>query len=119
MSASDPTTKLTPGPASWQRRWYEIIFEADTPAGKAFDVGLLIVILVSVAVVMLESIPDDDLQAMHPRLVDWLHEIEWGITLLFSLEFLARLACVARPSFYVFNFFGIVDLLALSVGCRA
>jgi len=113
MSASDPTTKLTPGPASWQRRWYEIIFEADTPAGKAFDVGLLIVILVSVAVVMLESVPDNKLEAMHPQLEFWLHDIEWGITLLFSLEFLARLACVSKPSRYVFSFFGIVDLLAL------
>ena len=42
MPISDTTSKLTPGPAAWQRRWYEIIFEADTPAGKAFDIGLLI-----------------------------------------------------------------------------
>jgi len=113
MPTSKPTTKLTPGPAAWQRRWYEIIFEADTPAGKTFDVGLLVVILLSVAVVMLESVPDEDLNNMNPRLVGWLHSIEWGITLLFSLEFFARIACVAKPSLYVFSFFGIVDLLAL------
>jgi len=113
MSTGDSSVKLTPGPAPWQRRWYEVIFEADTPSGKAFDVGLLVVIFVSIAVVMLESVPDKELIRMHPRLVDWLHTIEWGITLLFTLEYLARIACVANPARYVWSFFGIVDLLAL------
>ncbi|MGI9427843.1 MAG: ion transporter [Bythopirellula sp.] len=113
MSKRESRTRLSPGPANWQRRWYEIIFEAETPAGKTFDVGLLIVILISVAVVMLESVPPEDLRTWHPELESWLQAIEWGITLLFSLEFLARIACVAKPSAYVFSFFGIVDLLAL------
>ena len=113
MSKRASHSKLSPGPATWQQRWYEIIFEADTPAGKAFDVGLLIVILISVAVVMLESVEPTKLEAIHPNLDNWLQAIEWGITLLFSLEFLARIACVAKPSAYVFSFFGIVDLLAL------
>lgn len=113
MSQKKTPTKLAPGPAAWQRRWYEIIFEADTPAGKAFDVGLLIVILISIVVVMLESIPPEGLQAYHPRLASWLQAIEWGITLLFSLEFLARIACVAHPPSYVFSFFGFVDIIAL------
>jgi len=102
------STKLSAGPAPWQQRWYEIIFEADTPAGKAFDVGLLGAILVSLVTVMLESVPDQPL-----RLIESLQRIEWGITVLFSLEFLARVACVAKPSKYVLSFFGIVDLLAL------
>jgi voltage-gated potassium channel len=113
MPESSPTTTVSAGPAPWQQRWYEIIFEADTPAGKAFDVGLLVVILISVAVVMLESVPNPKLEEIHPRLPIWLHQIEWAITLLFSLEFLARIACVAKPSLYTFSFFGIVDLLAL------
>lgn len=116
MSASPPNqvpTKLQPGPAAWQRRWYEIIFEADTPAGKAFDVALLIVILGSVGVVMLESLDTEKLNAIHPRLSVWLLQVEWAVTLVFSLEFLARIACVANPSRYVGSFFGVVDLLAL------
>ncbi len=103
MPTSNSPTKLTPGPAPWQQRWYEVIFEADTPAGKAFDVALLVVILMSLVTVMLESVHDEP----------WLQRIEWVITVLFSLEFLARLACVAKPSCYVWSFFGIVDLLAL------
>ena len=105
MPTNTPT-KLSPGPATWQRRWYEVIFEADTPAGKAFDVALLLVILVSLVTVMLESV--------HPEQPSvWLQQVEWVITVLFSLEFLARLACVAKPSRYIGSFFGIVDLLAL------
>ena len=109
----DRTKRIEPGPAAWQRRWYEIIFEADTPLGKAFDVGLLLVILLSVLVVMLESVRDEELNSIHPQLIGWLQATEWAITLLFSLEYLARIACVAKPSRYIFSFFGIVDLLAL------
>ncbi len=105
MPTSTPT-KLSPGPTAWQRRWYEVIFEAETPAGKAFDVALLLVILVSLVTVMLESVHTEEPNA-------WLQQIEWVITVLFSLEFLARLACVAKPSRYIGSFFGIVDLLAL------
>lgn len=113
MSNQESTNKLKPGPAQWQRRWYEIIFEADTPAGKAFDVGLLVVILVSIGAVMLESIPNLDANGVQQPPNAWLLRTEWVVTLLFSLEFLARIACVANPSRYVFSFFGIVDLLAL------
>jgi len=113
MPTNEPKYKLKPGPSAWQRRWYEIIFEAETPAGKAFDVGLLVVILMSIAVVMLESMSTQKLQAWHPNLKTWLLKIEWAITLIFSLEFLARVACVAKPARYIFSFFGIVDLLAL------
>ena len=113
MPASNSASKLTPGPAPWQRRWYEIIFEADTPAGKAFDVALLIVILISVATVMLESVPPETGDSLQPGYLEWLPRVEWVITALFTLEYLARIACVANPSRYVFSFFGVVDLLAL------
>lgn len=99
---------LPPGPAEWQRRWYEVIFESDTPAGKAFDVALLVAIVVSILVVMLESV--EPLAAKYGRSFDI---IEWVITLLFTLEFLARMACVAQPTRYVFSFFGVVDLVSL------
>ena len=108
-----PWESLVQALPPWQQRWYEIIFEADTPAGKTFDVGLLVVILASVGVVMLESIPEAELVEIHPRLKNWLRMIEWVITLLFSFEYLARIACVLNPSKYIFSFFGIVDLLAL------
>lgn len=113
MTTPDSARKLAPGPAAWQRRWYEVIFEADTPAGKAFDVALLVVILGSVAVVMLESLSEERLEAIHPDLKNWLWKIEWAVTMLFSLEYLARVACVAKPSRYVGSFFGVVDLLAV------
>lgn len=113
MPENESKSKLSPGPADWQRRWYEVIFEADTPAGKAFDVALLMVILGSVAVVMLESVSTERLNAMHPQLKTWLWRIEWAVTLLFSLEFIARVACVKKPSRYVGSFFGVVDLLAV------
>lgn len=97
-----------PGLSAWQQRWHEIIFEAETPAGKAFDVGLLIVIAISVVTVMLESV--DPIAA---RWGPTLQIVEWVITILFTIEYGARLACVARPLRFATSFFGIVDLLAV------
>lgn len=107
---SPAETRLRPGPAAWQRAWYEVIFEAETPAGKAFDVFLLLAIVLSIVAVMLESVRHYQEQ---PAWAATLAGIEWGITLLFSLEFLARLACVSRPSRYVFSFFGLVDIVSI------
>ncbi len=104
---------LRPGPAAWQRRWFEVVFEAETPAGKAFDVALMALILASVLVVMLESVNSRALAEVHPGLRGWLRATEWIITGLFTFEYIARIACVERPSRYVFSFFGVVDLLAV------
>ncbi|MEO1496821.1 MAG: ion transporter [Planctomycetota bacterium] len=101
-------TKLRPGAAGWQRRWYEVIFEAETPAGQWFDVALLAVILLSIVAVMLESV-----DSIQPQWGRTLAAIEWVITLLFSLEYLARLACVERPSRYARSFFGLVDVVSI------
>ncbi len=87
---------------------HEIIFEADTPAGKNFDIVLLIAILASVFVVMLESI--GGFQVQYGKL---LYYIEWFFTILFTVEYLLRLYCVYRPLKYATSFFGIVDLLAI------
>lgn len=87
---------------------YEIIFEADTREGKAFDVALLITILISILLVMLESV-----QSINQRYHDVLRILEWVITLIFSVEYLLRTAIVKRPLRYIFSFYGIIDFLAL------
>lgn len=94
--------------AGWRRTWYTIIFEADTKAGRAFDLLLLALIVASVAVVMADSV--HDYAARHDRLFETL---EWGFTILFTLEYVARLACIDRPMRYALSFFGLVDLLSV------
>lgn len=89
-------------------RLHEIIFEADTPAGKLFDTLLLILITASVLVVMLESV--EPLQQKYARVFS---NLEWGFTAFFTVEYLLRLYCVIRPWKYATSFFGIVDLLAV------
>lgn len=92
----------------WQGVLHEVIFEADTPLGKGFDILLIISILLSVIAVMLDSI--HAVQLEHANL---LHGIEWGFTILFTIEYLLRLVCVGRPLKYAFSFYGLVDLLAI------
>jgi len=87
---------------------YEIIFEADTPLGKAFDVTLLCAILASVAAVSLDSV-----DAYQARFHDELLMAEWIFTGLFTVEYLLRLVCVARPLRYALSFYGLVDLLSI------
>jgi len=94
--------------SSFRSRLHEIIFEADTPAGKAFDVTLLILIILSVIAVMLESTP-----AIAARYGPWLRTFEWVVTILFTIEYLLRLYAVGNPLRYARSFFGIVDLLAI------
>lgn len=87
---------------------HEIIFEADTPAGKAFDVVLLILIVVSVLAVMLETVPS--IFAGHDQLF-WY--IELGLTILFTLEYLLRIYATKDSLKYILSFYGIVDLLSI------
>ncbi len=91
-----------------RERLHEIIFEADTPEGKAFDVGLIAAILASVLVVMLESVPE-----IHDRWGGLLYAVEWIFTVLFTVEYLLRLYSVRLPWKYATSFFGIVDLLSI------
>ena len=93
---------------SVREKLYEIIFEADTPGGKAFDLLLLIFILASVLAVMLESV-----SGIRARYGELLRAFEWAVTLLFTLEYILRLYCVGRPVKYALSFYGIVDLLAI------
>ncbi len=92
----------------WREKAHEIIFEADTPAGKAFDVLLLILIVLSVAAVLLES-----MQGVRERYGTILRVAEWVFTLLFTVEYVVRLASVRRPLSYATSFFGVVDLLSV------
>jgi voltage-gated potassium channel len=95
-------------PQTWRSRLHEIIFEADTAAGKAFDVALLWAIVLSVFAVLLDSVA-----SVRARWGGELHAIEWFFTLLFTVEYLLRLATVRRPGEYARSFFGVVDLLAV------
>jgi voltage-gated potassium channel len=97
-------------PAAGWRRWlYTVIFESDTPEGKAFDVALIWAILLSVGVVMLDSVA-----TLHERWSLAFSAAEWGFTLLFTVEYLARLLCVRHPLRYAFSFYGLIDLLAVA-----
>jgi len=92
----------------WRQRLYVIIFEADTPTGKAFDVALIVLILASVITVMLESVP-----SIREQYGGILWTAEWAFTLVFTLEYVVRLVCARRPVRYARSFFGVVDLLAI------
>lgn len=99
---------MTDTRARWRQDTYRIIFEADTPAGRRFDVVLLWAILISVALVMLDSV-----HTIHAAFGRWLYLTEWGFTVLFTAEYVARLASAPRPWRYARSFFGVVDLLAI------
>ncbi|MFA8434050.1 MAG: ion transporter [Marinifilaceae bacterium] len=89
-------------------RLYEIIFEADTRAGKIFDLLLLIIILLSILFVMIESVPS--IEQTHK---EFLKIAEWIITIIFTLEYFLRIWIVKRSRAYIFSFYGIIDLLAI------
>ncbi|NIP84978.1 MAG: ion transporter [Planctomycetales bacterium] len=104
----DRAPEPPPALAPWQQRMHEVIFEADTSAGKAFDVVLIASIVLSVTAVMLESVA-----GIRHQWGTQLLAIEWFFTLLFTAEYLARLLCVQRPWRYAVSFYGVVDLLAI------
>jgi voltage-gated potassium channel len=91
-----------------RRELFVVIFESDTRAGQLFDIILLWAIVTSVIVVMLDSIA-----SVSARFGTLFDALEWGFTLLFTVEYLARLACVRRPLRYARSFFGVIDLLAV------
>jgi voltage-gated potassium channel len=96
-------------PASgWRRRVHEIVFESDTRTGRAFDLVVITAILVSVAVVIADSVP-----ALSRRWRTPFDLAEWLFTALFTVEYVARLVSVRRPWRYARSFFGVVDLLSV------
>jgi voltage-gated potassium channel len=93
---------------SWRKRIYEIVFEAETRAGKAFDITLIWLILASVLVVILESV-----KSVREDYGQLIFLVEWFFTLLFTFEYILRLISVRRPVRYIFSFYGLIDLLAI------
>ncbi len=92
---------------NWKFRLHEIIYEADTTAGKLFDVILFIFILASVLLVALESV--SSLDAKYHK---FFNIAEWVITILFTLEYFGRIIAIKKPTKYIFSFYGIIDLLS-------
>lgn len=97
-----------PAGEGWRAKAYTIIFEADTPSGRLFDLLLIGAILISVLVVMLDSVA-----TISSRIGPLLHALEWFFTGLFTLEYAVRLWCVRRPVRYARSFYGLVDLIAI------
>ena len=91
-----------------QEKLYRIIFGTDTPAGKRFDILLIVAIFLSVTVVMLYSISH-----FEDRYGKWLYAAEWVFTLLFTAEYIARIYCSPNPRQYILSFYGLVDLLSI------
>ena len=92
---------------NWKEKLHEIIYEADTPAGKLFDIILLLLIITSIILVMLESVEE-----FAAKYIDFLNAAEWVITILFTIEYVARITVVNQPKKYIFSFYGVVDLLS-------
>ncbi len=91
-----------------KERIYEVVFEADTPAGKRFDLLLLLIIIMSVGVVVLETVP-----SLNKSYSSIFYTLEWIFTIIFTLEYLVRIYCVRKPKHYIFSFYGIIDLLSI------
>ncbi|WP_373057482.1 ion transporter [Zunongwangia sp. H14] len=92
---------------NWKSKLHEVIYEADTPAGKLFDIALLIIILISVVLVMMESVTE--LYVQYATAFYWA---EWVITIIFTAEYILRIISIRRPKAYIFSFYGIVDFLS-------
>lgn len=96
-----------PAKSNWKDRLHEIIYEADTPEGKAFDIVLLFVILLSIALIMLES-----MQSFRQNFPTLIYFTEWFITIAFTIEYILRIICIKKPSKFIFSFYGIIDFLS-------
>ena len=90
-----------------RQKIHDIIYEADTPAGKVFDISLIIVIIISVILVALETVG-----WINQQYYEILNVAEWTITILFTVEYILRVISIHHPRKYIFSFYGIIDLLA-------
>jgi len=111
--AADQKTNATETPdqpeqQGLRQKVYHVIFEANTPLAKGFDIALIICILLSVSLVMLDSV-----QAIHDDWHEELYIIEWCFTVIFTIEYLLRLYSIGKPLKYATSFFGLVDLLCI------
>ncbi|WKK67243.1 ion transporter [Lutimonas zeaxanthinifaciens] len=92
---------------NWREKWHEIIYEADSRAGKYFDLILIVAIIFSIILVMLESVKELD-----SKYHQFFDISEWVITILFSIEYVLRIITVKKPKSYIFSFYGIIDFLS-------
>jgi voltage-gated potassium channel len=92
----------------WRQSVHEVVFESETPAGRAFDIAVICLILLSVAAVMLES-----MRSVRDVFGPELLMIEWTLTIMFTIEYFLRLLAVKRPVRYALSFYGLVDLAAI------
>ncbi len=92
---------------TWREKIHEVIYEADTTAGKAFDVGLFIIIVISLVLVVLDSVEYISLQYR-----SLFFTLEWIITIFFTIEYILRIISIKNPKSYIFSFYGIVDFLS-------
>lgn len=92
---------------NWKAKLHEVIYEADTKAGKLFDIILLILIVASIILVMLESV-----DSFEKKYGNFLDIAEWIVTILFTLEYFARIISIKKPQEYIFSFYGVVDFLS-------
>lgn len=91
-----------------KNKLYEVIFGTSTRAGKNFDLILLALILISVSLVMIESIPGWETKQLY-----WFHLLEIIFTFFFTIEYITRVAISPQPFKYIFSFWGIIDLLSI------
>jgi voltage-gated potassium channel len=101
-------TKETSSKTQWRSKIFKIIYHADTPAGKWFDILLIVFIIMSVLTIILDSV-----NQLHLNYGHLFTLLEWVFTIIFTVEFVLRLVSIKRPLRYVFSFFGIVDILSI------
>jgi voltage-gated potassium channel len=92
----------------WKEKWYNIIFKADTPAGKNFDITLLVLIVLSVLIVMLDSVKE-----INVFMGNWFFILEWVFTIIFTIEYIVRIIVSRKKVRYIRSFYGIIDLLSI------
>jgi voltage-gated potassium channel len=92
---------------NWREQIHEIIYEADTPGGRLFDILLIFAIIFSLILVMLDSV-----SSIHDKYIEFFYIAEWAVTILFSIEYVLRIVATNKPFKYIFSFYGIVDLLS-------
>ena len=98
----------SPRDKTWRERWFNVIFGYETAAGRGFDVVLIAAILISVIVAAMDSVGE-----LHQRHGDLFYALEWGFTLLFTVEYVVRLLIVRHPLRYARSFYGVIDILAV------
>ena len=107
-SPRDLPILLARPPGGWRALMFDVIFGTDTPAGRRFDIALVVIILLSILTVVLDSVP-----SIGARYAAQMSALEWFFTIFFTLEYIARLVCVQRPMRYARSFYGVIDLVSV------